>query len=258
LVSETAGVSVTKGAADFPQLGPGATGETLAGFEFAIDRSVACGSTINFTLEVVSGGATSRIPIAVQTGNIEPIELFSDDIELGEAKWTHGSLVKKKKNRIDTWVISSKRSRSGSSAWFTPNPGKAVDANLDTIPIELPADGRNLELVFYHTFEFESGQWDGGVIEISTGDKFEDLGPKIIQGHYNGTIRNTSSNALANRRGWVDGQLGPLQKVVVDLSSYAGETVRIRFRIGTDRSFKALGWYIDDVTVAGERVSCAP
>jgi hypothetical protein len=52
--------------------------------------------------------------------------------------------------------------------------------------------------------------------------------------------------------------LGQFQQVVVDLSSYAGKTVVIRFRIGSDQNVKGQGWYIDDVTVGGKRVSCTP
>ena len=38
---------------------------------------------------------------------------------------------------------------------------------------------------------------------------------------------------------------------VVDLSDFAGQTVRFRFRMGTDASVgrSPHGWYIDDVTV---------
>jgi hypothetical protein len=137
--------------------------------------------------------------------------------------------------------------------------GRVTDAHLDTMPLQLPADGRNLELVFYHTFEFEQAEFDGGVLEISAGGgDFEDLGPKIVRGRYNGTIRDFTSNPLSPRPGWVDGRLGQFQQVVVDLSSYAGKTVVIRFRIGTDPNVNGLGWYIDDVSVAGKRVSCTP
>jgi hypothetical protein len=258
LTARTGGVTVTKSSADFPQIAEGAVGDALTEFEFAIDRTVQCGSAIEFFLDISSGGSSSRVPVSVRTGNISAVEMFSDDIEAGEAKWTHGSLVKKKKNRIDTWVISGKRFRSGASAWFTPNPGKAVDSNLDTVSIQLPSDGRNIRLTFFHTFEFEPGRFDGGVLEISTGGDFEDLGPKIIQGQYNGTLRATSTNALSGRAGWVDGRFGPLQQVTVDLSSFAGRAVKIRFRIGADQNVKGLGWFIDDVRVAGERVSCAP
>jgi hypothetical protein len=148
---------------------------------------------------------------------------------------------------------------TGARAWFTPDVGtKVIDAHLDTLPIALPTDSRNLQLVFFHTFEFERGTWDGGVIEISTGGEFEDLGPKILGGGYNGAIRDFTTNPLKGRSAWVEGRLGTFQPVVVDLSSFAGKVVTIRFRVGTDQDGKGLGWYIDDLNLRGERVSCAP
>jgi len=195
---------------------------------------------------------------SVLVGKSQAAEFFSDDVESGDSKWTHGSGIAKKKSRVDTWTISTKRVHSGTSSWFTPDPGTQVtDAHLDTLPIQLAAGARNLQLVFYHTFEFERGTFDGGVLEISTGGDFEDLGEKIIKGRYNSAIRDFTSNPLAGRPGWVEGRLGMFHQVIVDLSSYAGKTVTIRFRIGTDSNGKGLGWYIDDVSLRGDRVSCA-
>jgi hypothetical protein len=258
LSTPTRGVSITAATADYSAIAPGATGENATPFTFTVDRTVACGSLIDFVLDVESQGAVSRIPFSVFVGSKQAVELFKDDVESGQSKWTHGSLVKKKKNRIDTWTVSTKRFHSGASAWFTPALGKPTDVNLDTLSISLPADGRNLQLVFYHTYEFESGGFDGAVLEISTGGAFEDLGSKIVQGGYNGTLFRTSSNPLSERAGWIEGRHGALQPVVVDLSSYAGKSVVIRFRVGTDANVKGLGWYIDDVQIKGDRVSCSP
>jgi hypothetical protein len=259
LTTSTTGVAITANAADFPNIAPGQNAESASPFTFTLAGSAACGSAINFVLEVASQGSISRIPFTVRVGKTQSTEFFSDAIESGESKWTHASGVKKKKLRVDTWVISGKRVHAGSSAWFTPDPGAQVtDAHLDTLPISLPADGRNLQLVFFHTFEFERGTFDGGVIEISTGEGFEDLGPKILKGRYTGTVYEFTSNPLIGRSAWVEGRLGTFQQVVVDLSSYAGKTVTIRFRIGTDRDGKGLGWYIDDVSLRGDRVSCTP
>jgi hypothetical protein len=259
LTATTAGVTVTGGAVDFPNIAPGQTAEGTAPFTFTLAGNIACGSLIDFVLDVASQGSISRVPFTVRVGNAQSAEFFSDTVESGESKWTHGSGIKKKKNRVDTWVISTKRKHSGASSWFTPDPGsKVTDAHLDTLPITLPADSRNLQLVFFHTFEFERGTWDGGVLEISTGGDFEDLGPKILTGRYNGAIRDFTGNPLIGRVGWVEGRLGTFQPVVVDLSSFAGKTVTIRFRIGTDQDGKGLGWYVDDVSLRGERVSCTP
>jgi len=259
LTTSTTGVVVTGNAADFPSIASGQSASSLSPFTFTVAQSVACGSVINFVLDVASQGSVSRVPFTARVGKAQPIAMFSDDIESGESKWTHGSGIKKKKFRIDTWSISSKRVHSGTSAWFTPDPGdKVTDAHLDTLPIQIPADARDVQLVFFHTFEFERGQFDGGVLEISTGADFEDLGAKIVKGRYNGTIYEFGSNPLAGDAAWVEGRLGTFQQVIVDLSSYAGKTVTIRFRVVTDSDGKGLGWYIDDVSLQGNRVSCTP
>jgi hypothetical protein len=257
LTSTTTGVTVTGGSIDFPNIASGQSAEGTTPFTFTLASNVACGSAINFVIDISSQGSVSRIPLSLQVGKIQPAEFFNDEIESGESKWTHASGIKKKKFREDTWVISGKRVHSGSSAWFTPDLGtKVVDAHLDTVPIQLPSDGRGLQLVFFHTFEFERGTFDGGVLEISSGGDFEDLGSKIVRGRYNGVIRDFTSNPLASRPGWVEGRLGTFQQVTVDLSSFAGKTVTIRFRIGTDIDGKGLGWYIDDVSLRGDRVTC--
>ncbi len=263
LTSNSEGVQVTASGADFPNIAPGQTGESATAFTFTVARSVACGSLIQFVLDVTSQGLVSRVPFTVRLGNATPFEAFTDNVESGEAKWTHESASKKKKKKKpigpDTWRVSSKRFRSGGSSWFSTDPGQTVDAHLDTIPIQMPSDGRGLHLVFYHTFEFERGTFDGGVIEVSVdGGEFEDLGAKIIEGDYNGTVGEfVRGNPLAGKPAWVEGRFGEFQRVVVDLSSYAGKSVVIRFRIATDQDGRGLGWFVDDVSISGERVACS-
>jgi extracellular elastinolytic metalloproteinase len=41
----------------------------------------------------------------------------------------------------------------------------------------------------------------------------------------------------------------------VDLSTYAGETVLIRFRFGTNDSGAREGWYVDDISLMGNLVT---
>jgi hypothetical protein len=260
LTAQTTGVSVTTAESDFPNIAPGQSANSLTPFAFTLDKSVACGSVIQFSLDVTSGGLLSRVPFTIRVGRAAPVELFADDIEAGEAKWAHASLIKKKKKRVpvDTWSLTSRRTHSGGQAWFSSDPGQPTETFLAMQPLALPADGRNLLLVFYHTFEFEHGTYDGGVLEISTGGNFEDLGSKIIKGGYSGTIWELAASPLAGRPAWIDGRLGEFQQVIVDLSSYAGKTVSIRFHFASDTDIKGLGWYIDDVTLRGDRLSCTP
>jgi subtilase family protein len=257
LTTTTAGVTVTASASDFPNILPGQSAEGISPFVFTVDRGIACASSISFVLSVTNQGLTSQVPFSVRVGRSQLTEFFADAVESGESKWTHGSGIKKKKLRSDTWTISTKRVHGGTNAWFTPDPADKVnDVHLDTLPIQLPADARSLQLVFFHTFEFERGTFDGGVIEISTGADFEDLGSRIVKGRYNGSIRAFTGNPLVGKPAWVEGRLGAFQQVIVDLSIYAGKTVTIRFRMGTDQDGRGLGWYVDDVSLRGDRVSC--
>jgi hypothetical protein len=254
------GVIVTTATSVFANIAPGASGENLTPFIFMIPQSTACGTVLQFTLELNTQGVVSKIPFTLSVGKAQPLELFSDDIEAGETKWTHASALKKKKKKIpiDPWMVTTKRAHSGGKSWFAATSGQSSDAHLDSVPITLSADAKNLRLIFYHTFEFEGGGFDGSVLEISTGGDFEDLGSKILVGGYTGTIIKQPTNALSDRDGWINGRLGAFQQVVVDLSSFAGKTVTIRFRVATDNFVKTPGWYIDDVILKGDRVSCAP
>ena len=260
LTSKTTGVTVTANAADFPNVTTGQSAEGLTPFTFTIDKTIACGAVIQFVLDVASGGVVSRVPFSVRVGHATAVELFADDIEAGDAKWTHGSLGKKKKKKtgLDTWALSTRRAHSGTNSWFSADPETVADTALSTAALALPADGKDLQLTFFHTFEFEPGAFDGAVIEISSGGDFEDLGPKIIKGGYTGAVWEFSSAALAGKPAWVEGRLGQFEQVVVDLSSYAGKTVTIRFHFSSDTTGKALGWYIDDVALRGTKVTCTP
>jgi extracellular elastinolytic metalloproteinase len=110
----------------------------------------------------------------------------------------------------------------------------------------------NAVLSFWQTYQLESGR-DGAVIEISTdnGVTFTDLGSLITTGKYNGTISTRYNNPIGGRSAWTGGTLGTWSQVVVDLSSYAGDGVILRFRLATDNRRSGLGWYIDDVIVSG-------
>ena len=60
------------------------------------------------------------------------------------------------------------------------------------------------------------------------------------------------TTGLGDLDGWCDdlGAAATLwKKAVVDIDAYAGQTVRFRFRLGTDSSVSREGWYVDDVAV---------
>jgi PKD repeat protein len=167
---------------------------------------------------------------------------FYDDLEAGGDNWTHAA-----GQGSDQWVLSTAQSHSPTHSWFHPDPGTVHDVRLWNVnPLVV---GAGSTLSFWHRHQFEAS-YDGAVLEISTdgGGTWSDLGDSIIVNGYDGTISTCCSNPLGGREAWVS-DLTTWTKVEVDLSDYAGESVHIRWRFGSDSSISDEGWYIDDVEI---------
>lgn len=168
---------------------------------------------------------------------------FYDNIEAGDGNWTHQAA-----QGLDHWQISADQSHSPTQSWFVPDDSTTTDTRLwNTTPV---AVGAGSTLTFWHRYQFEGTSYDGAVLEISTdgGLNWDDMGTHITANGYNGTISTGYSNPLAGRLGWT-GDLTDWTQVEVDLSSFAGQNVQIRWRLGCDSVVSDIGWYIDDVLI---------
>ena len=133
-----------------------------------------------------------------------------------------------------------------------PDNGTVSDLRLTTPPLNVAATGSfTFSFQHAHSFEYDGTRWDGGVIELSNngGASWVDIGASASP-TYNGTLVNNSGNPLQNRPAYTATSAGwpNLQTVTVDLgTTYAGQTVQIRFRAGSDGAVGAPGWDIDNV-----------
>ena len=149
------------------------------------------------------------------------------------------------------WGLSETNfARSPLYTMHAANAPNSQDASLVSPWFEAP-DTEGLELRFWHSYEFEQGAWDGGVLEIqpSAGSDWIDLGPYLLEGGYNGELLFESFNPLAGRPAWINGETGTMTLVSVALDSFAGGQARVRWRLGADGATGAEGWYVDDVEV---------
>jgi hypothetical protein len=146
------------------------------------------------------------------------------------------------------WALAAGNPHSGASAWFASDPDTVSDQYLSSAGlVTVPANG---QLGLWHSYDTEAG-YDGGVVEISTdGVVWNDLGPYITQGGYNSTLNACCSNPLGGRNAF-SGNSGGYVETLVDLASYAGQNVYIRFRMASDSSVSGNGWYVDDVSLVG-------
>ena len=112
----------------------------------------------------------------------------------------------------------------------------------------------NALLQFDSRYDFESG-FDGGVIEysINAGATWLDAGALIKFGrNYDGGLVNGVGNPLGGRTAFT-GHTGQFVSSQLELASLAGQNVRFRFRMGTDKTVASPGWAIDNIVL----YSCA-
>jgi hypothetical protein len=116
-------------------------------------------------------------------------------------------------------------------------------------------------VTFTHTHDFEFGDgvwWDGGVVEFTTDDgaTWADVATLSAPG-YNATLGDPdmmAMNVLRDRPGYGATNAAHPASNTVTLSfgnALAGQTVRLRFRIGTDDATGGPGWTIHDFAATG-------
>ncbi|HEU4662490.1 MAG TPA: choice-of-anchor B family protein [Dokdonella sp.] len=150
------------------------------------------------------------------------------------------------------WHMSTARKHAGAqSFWSTAANNLCV--TLVTPPLELSA-GASPQLSFWTAWDIEQG-WDGGVADISTdaGTTWTRLTPA---GGYPGTISDGGTLCgIAEGSGAFTGtaQFAFTQRDV-DLSAYAGQSVKLRWLYRTDTAQTGEGWFVDDIEVTHAQV----
>jgi len=163
---------------------------------------------------------------------------YQESFEGGAGEWVGSGL----------WRYGSTNmgSRGNTQAWMTNNGTNYADAtwragDLTSPPIVIPASGKYF-LRFSYFADIEDGNpyWDQRRLQISDGGLFKD----VYQ--FSGDKQPVQE--------WLNS--GP-----IDLSAYAGKTIRLRFHFDTvdEENNWGAGWVIDDVSIntLGTDTSCA-
>lgn len=158
------------------------------------------------------------------------------------------------------WSVSTVSPHYGTYSAFAPDVANVSDQRLERSAAFIPMSYGNIAIWHNYSFEsFEGTFYDGGVLEASTdgGATWADMGPHITTGGYGGIISSCCANPLQGRAAWV-GSSGGYVQAFVDLASYSGQNLLIRFREGTDYSNAAPGWYIDEIFFAATCATRTP
>lgn len=139
---------------------------------------------------------------------------------------------------------------SGTQVWGTrlgANYENCADYRLDLPPLDLRYY-QTARLHFWHWFRTEAG-YDGGNVQVSTdgGSTWRVVAPV---GGYNGRMAG-ACNVLAGQDGFV-GPGASWREGIVDLSTFAGDAIRVRFWFASDGGVRDRGWYLDDFSLEGD------
>ncbi len=204
-----------------------------------------------------AGCAAPEAPICA--AEQAPSYIFQDDFENPALpKWTSSAVS----GTTNEWYYPENPNPYWDARYATSGDYNLFGIDIDTMGdyamtmnsnVTLPAGTSYMHFNHSYGFQnesgFQTGTYDGGVLEYSTnnGSSWTDAGGLITDNGYNGTI-SSSGNPLDGRSGFVADSFGYTSSRL-NLSSLAGQNVKFRFRIGTDSSGWDLGWYIDDVGI---------
>jgi hypothetical protein len=204
---------------------------------------------------VCGGGSYSSVfrftTIALATDcatGTTPHTLYSTGFESGAEGWTHSGTG-------DTWAISTAHPYSGTQAWHANDPTTVSEQSLVSPTVALPSGQNPLLLKFWHApyIERETNTrcLDGGILEVSNdgGTTWTQVSnADLVSDPYTGPVYIGLGNPLAGKSAWCRNS-NAYSNAIANISSYAGQTVQFRFRLGSDSSVSKPGWDLDNVTV---------
>ena len=217
----------------------------------SLNGNVVKFSPISFSTPLAS--ETVSVKLKAPGENCPITKPINDDRDVSQI----GGLTNARIAGNTNWVSSTNRFYSTANAWYAADPSATTNFTLTSDNF---TPGKLSILSFWHYYVTENGL-DGGKVEISTdnGLNWLDAKPYFLQNGYNGLLNanapqpNTSAfTGTSNATSSVNN--GQFIQSIVDITSFAGQSVKIRFRFQTNGANASAqtydGWYIDDITVS--------
>jgi hypothetical protein len=154
------------------------------------------------------------------------------------------------------WVTRSSTNNTSPNAAFVPDAANVGLSDLVSPPILLPAGLSQLSFANNYDLETHNATegYDGAVLEIQIGTgpflDILDAGGAFVTNGYNRTLSSLYFNPLGGRRAWSGTSPGFVTTVVNLPAGAAGQTIRLRWRCGTDNGNGRSGWSIDSIAIS--------
>ena len=241
-------------------------GTDTKNFSFTAAPGTTCGSNITLTWNL-QDGVTNLGTVVKVFGTGTPVVNVNQNFDGVTAPALPAGWTTSQAGSGTLWVTSTTSPIGAPNSAFTTDPATTGEASLETPAFNVSSSTAKLEFDITHTTE---NNFDGVVVEIQIGaGSYQDIvtaGGSFVQNGYNGTLGNFSGcsatpNPLANRPAYTGTATTP-KHVIANLPASAnGQSVKIRWRMGTDCSVGGTGARVDNVQViAGVACNgpCAP
>lgn len=239
-----------------PANGPGVSRP----FTFTASADLNCGDDLVLSFQLSdSGNALEDTSIVIKTGR--PRVAFSESFDSVTSPALPSGWTTSATGAQLNWTTSTTHIQSPPNSAFSPDPNQVGLNELVSPAIQVTTGSAILQFRNWYELEttfLRNRLYDGSVLEIKIGDgdwtDIETAGGVFLSGGYDGVIDSCCSNPLAGRRGW-SGRSGPNSVAEFITSrarlpaSAAGNSVTLRWRIGTDIGTFRTGQFIDDLVV---------
>jgi hypothetical protein len=258
----TGGVTSPSGPQTYGALTAGGA-EVCRNFDFVVG-SIACGDSLTATMHVQDGATDlGNVMWTFQTGT--PNTAFAQSFDGVTAPALPAGWTSTSESGAYSWVTTSASADTAPNSAFLTDPNIVTLTSLVTPALAVPTTSGSIVLTFRHSYSLEAGAttgYDGGVLELKVGaGAFQDIlaaGGTFAAGGYNRTLSTSFSNPLGGRQAW-SGSSGGYVTTTVNLPpSASGQTIQLRWRLGSDDSFGATGWYVDSINLDAGYTCCVP
>ncbi|OGO38006.1 MAG: hypothetical protein A2W35_00770 [Chloroflexi bacterium RBG_16_57_11] len=233
LESLTPGVTMITDTVPYPDIAIGQTEVGEEPFGFSVNRSVACGSDIQFLATITDTLSTYPLDFSINASvPLSRTNMLDHTVENGTEGWTTGGTP-------NTWSITTSTAHSPTHSWTDSPGGDYTDNTNSTMqsPILNTWYARNLRLSFWTRYALEPG-WDYVFLDYSTNG---------------GSTWSSTSQSLASMTG-IHTSWEQLSIDIPDLQDKSN--LAFRFRLVTDTSVTDDGVYLDDIAVSYEPYTC--
>ena len=260
----TGGVLNPSGPQNYGVVSPGG-GSVCRSFTFT--ANAACGGTVTASLQLQDGATSLGTVTYTFTLTGTPNILYTEAVDSVSAPaLPTGWVATNASGPAPLWVTSTTTPDTAPNDLFVDDPASVSDKRLETAPITI--NTATAKLSFRNNYNLESGSsfYDGGVLEVSSpninGGAYTDItdaavGGSFVSGGYVGAISTGFSSPIGGRQAWSGNSNGYITTVANLGPNVAGQTIKFRFRMGSDSSVSATGWRVDTLSISDGFI-CAP